>query len=68
MNAVSGKSDLQRFKVKAEDCIFPVTSQRNEFFCIPTIKNFPAEIDARYATYYQINKSKYDKLNDRLMI
>lgn len=66
VNAVSGRSDLQRFKVRPEDCIFSVTSQPNELFTISTIKNFPTEVDARYASYTQVNGDKYKKLDTKL--
>ena len=66
VNALSGKNDCKRFKVTPNDCIFSVTPQKVQFSCIPVIKNFPEEIDARYATYAQICKDIYKKLDSKL--
>lgn len=66
--AVSGSSDLNRFKVKPEDCIFSVTEYPNQMFCIPTIKNFPRDSDAKYASYSQIMEDGYKVLDKRIGI
>lgn len=68
LNAVSGKGDLDKFKVKAEDCIFSVTSQPNQFCVLPTIKQFPNELDARYAAYAQACGETYTKLDNKLKL
>lgn len=66
LNAVSGKNDCKRFKINPNDCIFSVTSQPVQFCCLPTIKKFPDELDARYAVYAQVCGDIYKKLDDKL--
>lgn len=66
VNAVGSRSDIQRYKVKPEDTIFAVTAQPKELFDLPVIKNFPTEVDARYAAYAQVMKDKYLALDSRL--
>ena len=68
LNAVSGISDLNRFKVQKGNCIFPVTKQDGCFFSIPTIKQYPTGQDVRFAAYQQICKDKYQKLDDYLQL
>lgn len=66
VSAVSSRSDIERYKVKPEETIFSVTAQPKQLFCIPTIKNFPIESDARYAQYSQIMGDKYIILDNKL--
>lgn len=66
VNAVSGLSDINRYKVKPDTCIFPITSQPNELFNIPLIKNYPKEIDMQYAVYTQTCKNQFDILDGML--
>lgn len=66
VNAVSGLSDINRYKVKPDTCIFPITSQPNELFNIPLIKNYPKEIDMQYAVYAQTCKNQFDILDGML--
>ena len=66
VNAVSGFSDINRYKVKPDTCIFPITSQPNELFNIPLIKNYPKEIDMQYAVYTQTCKNQFDILDGML--
>lgn len=66
INAVGSRSDIARYKVRPEDTIFSITRQPKELFTLPTIKNFPTEIDARYAAYTQVLGSKYDILDNKL--
>lgn len=68
INAVSGISDLNRFKIQKGSCIFPVTKQDDCFFSIPTIKSYPQGQDVRLAAYGQICKDKYQKLDDYLQL
>ena len=68
VNAVSGFSDLKRFNVKANNCIFPITSQANELFSIPLIKNYPKEPDTRHAIYSQTCKDQFSILDNLLGI
>lgn len=63
VNAVSGLSDVNRYKVKPQSCIFPITAQPNELFNIPLIKNYPKEVDMRYAVYSQTCKDQFLKLD-----
>lgn len=66
VNALSGFSDIDRFKVKPDTCIFPITSQHNELFNIPLIKNYPKEVDMQYAVYAQTCKEQFNILNNLL--
>lgn len=66
INAVGSRSDITRYKVRPEDTIFSITRQPKELFTLPTIKNFPTEIDARYAAYTQVLGSKYEILDNKL--
>lgn len=66
INAVGSRSDIARYKVRPEDTIFSITRQPKELFTLPTIKNFPTEIDARYAAYTQVLGSKYEILDSKL--
>ena len=65
VNAVGSRSDIARYKVKPEDTIFSITSQPKQLFHLPTIKNFPIESDARYATYSQVMQNNYMILDER---
>lgn len=66
VNALSSRSDIARFKVKPEDSIFTVTRQPKQLFEIPVMKNFPVEIEARYANYAQVMSSSYEILDMKL--
>lgn len=66
INAVGSRSDIARYKVKPEETIFPVTKQPKQFFDIPVIKNFPIEMEARYATYSQIMSDRYSLLDMKI--
>lgn len=68
INAVSGKSDLERYTVKSEDCIFSVSAPEgtNPFFCIPTVKNYSSELDARHSAYVQVAGDAYKRLDTRV--
>lgn len=66
INAVGSRSDIARYKVRPEDTIFSITRQPKELFTLPTIKNFPTEIDARYAAYTQVLGDKYEILDNKL--
>lgn len=66
LNAVGGRSDLDRFKVQAKNCIFTTVKQSDAFLTIPTINNYPEGVDIRQAAYMQISKevglfSKFDE-------
>lgn len=68
VNAVGSRSDIDRYKIKPEDTIFSVTSQQKQLFVLPTIKNFPIEVDARYAYYTQAIGGSYKILDAKLNI
>ena len=42
--------------------------QPTQLFCIPVIKNFPKEVDARLAAYMQSFSDKYEVLDKKLGI
>ena len=65
--AVSGSTDVDRYKLDASQCIFPVTSQEKELFSIPLIKNYPSEVDIRYAVYNQTCKDKFKILDSYII-
>ena len=68
VNAVSGASDLERYKISASDTIFSVTEYPDQMFCIPTLKGFPRDVDAKYASYAQVMEEAYKILDRRLGI
>ena len=68
VNAVSGMTDLDRYKVKAEDTIFSVTGPDNAFFNIQTVNNYATGADQRNAIYAQLCRDAYIKLNNKLGI
>ena len=68
LNAVSGKNDCKRFKISPNECIFSITAQPSQFCCLPTIKKFPDELDARYAVYAQVCDEIYKKFDDKLKL
>lgn len=63
INAVSGRSDLKRYKVDAKDTIFSVTNQIDSLFTIPTLAKYPEGTESRYAIYNQMFKTFYAKLD-----
>lgn len=64
VNAVSGNSDIDRFKIKPEDTIFStVTNFENCFYCIPTVKQYATEKDLRFAQYEQLCSDIYEKMD-----
>ncbi|MBQ3930460.1 MAG: hypothetical protein II708_05875, partial [Paludibacteraceae bacterium] len=66
LNAVSGFGDVARFKIKANETIFPVTTVPDGFVTIPTMKGFPLEQDSRYATYMQVMGEAYRKIDTKI--
>lgn len=66
LNAVSGMSDLTRYKVAAKDCIFSTTSVPNAFITISTIKNFARDMDNRVALYNSACEEDFNKLDTLL--
>ena len=64
VNAVSGNSDVDRFKIKPEDTIFSTaTNFENCFYCIPTVKQYATEKDLRFAQYEQLCGDVYTKMD-----
>lgn len=69
VSAVSGSSDLKRFNVKENECIFSVNKKENALFTIPSIKNYPTGKDVRNAAYMQICKNDmFVKLDSLLQL
>ena len=66
VNAVGSRSDIARYKLKPEQTIFSVTRQPKELFTIPNIKQFPIEVDARYAIYSQVMANAYKILDEKV--
>lgn len=66
VNAVSGVSDIKRYHLDIQDTIFSVTNYKNCLLCIPVIKNFPVEEDARRAMYTQTLSKGYEVLDKRI--
>jgi hypothetical protein len=62
INAVSGLSDLSRYNVKPQDCIFTITRHQDNFYCIPHMKGYPLDGDTRRAQYMQVCQESYEKL------
>lgn len=68
INAVSGCTDLNRFKVQPKDCIFSTSAHPQNLLCIPHIKNYPADADTRYAIYSRTCKDNYIILDKLLQL
>lgn len=66
INAVSGMSDLDRFKVNASDCIFSTYCVGDNLGIIPTIKDYSREVDSRYAAYAQVCSALYERIDRRI--
>ena len=64
--ALSSRSDIARYKERPENSIFTVTKQPKQLFCIPVIKNFPIEMEARYAMLAQTMGAEYGILDMKL--
>lgn len=65
VNAVSGFSDVKRYKLKPFDTIFSVTSQREQLFTLSNIRNYPREVDARKSAYLHCMAEHYRILDQR---
>lgn len=63
LTAVSGYSDISKFGLKPEECIFTISGHSKEFFYIPLIKNYPKEEDMQYAMYNQTCREHFAKLD-----
>lgn len=68
LSAVSGVSDLERYNLKSKDCIFSINALKDSFICIPNMKNYPSDVDTRYATYNQVCKEDFKKLDKLLQL
>lgn len=66
VNACGSRGDIVRYNLKPENTIFSVTSQPKQLFSLPVIKQFPIEVDARYATYSQVMGKNYKILDNKL--
>lgn len=70
LNAVSGNSDIARYKLDASNTIFSVTAGKNgvEFAHLPIIKNFATEEDGKYAMCEQAYAKAFSKIDTKLGI
>lgn len=68
LHAVGGLSDLTRFKLQKNNCIFPVSAQEGAFFTIPTFNKYPKEQDNRFVGYVQICQDRFNLLDDFLQL
>ena len=64
--AVGGFSDLKRYNLKPENTIFPVSTHPNGLITLPTIKNFPFDVDSRIASYHKSCSQSY-KILDKIL-
>lgn len=65
--AVSGLSDMTRYKVKPSECIFPVSEHPNALMCLPIVKSFPVDANTRQATCYQLYKPEHYAKLDKIL-
>lgn len=68
INAVGGLSDLARFKVKPKDCIFSIANHPNGLFAISHLKNYPQDVDSRYALYANAFEKNFEILDKMLEV
>lgn len=68
LNATPNDSDITRYNLKIQDTIFPIMPRPNAFSCIPTIKDYKREDDARKSQYFNLMGQTYNKLNSKLNI
>lgn len=68
INAVSGTSDLQRYGVRAKDCIFSTVKHPECLFALSHIRAFPADSDGRYAAYTSAFEKQFEMLDTMLGI
>ena len=67
LNAVSGASDLDIFKLNVADTIFSTDNVDGAFECIKSIENFPKEVNGRLSAYNQMcGKSSFIKLKEKV--
>lgn len=65
---VSGASDLKRFSLNPNQCIFSVREYPNCLAYIPTILDYSDVIDTRRGQYQRVCESTFDKLAKRFEI
>ena len=53
LNAISGCSDLQRFKLNTKDCVFSTVADNANSLCIPHIPQFSSVRATKYSLYMQ---------------
>lgn len=74
LNAISGSSDIARYKLDTsfENTIIPVSEfkveNKSPFVTLQTIKDFPPEVDTRYAVYTMQYKDTFKKLDEKLKL
>ena len=68
VNAVSGFSDIARFNLECENTIFTMSSPKDCLCCIPVIKNYPQDVESRFAMYSKNCKEAYLALDAKLKL
>lgn len=66
LNAISGESDIARFKLNPSETIFSTVKYEKGLFTIPTIKGYPKEKDGRLSAYNQICPEHFKILDNKL--
>lgn len=66
VNAVSGHSDIERYKLQERNTILPIMGTARCLLTIPHIPKYPVNVDTRRAYYQRVCKQAYEKL-DRLL-
>lgn len=74
LNAISGSSDIARYNIAGsfQDTIVPVSEFRvgnkEPFVTLQTIKDFPPEVDTRYAAYDMQYKEVFQRIDSKLKL
>ena len=74
INAISGSSDVDRFGLGNAfgETIIPVSEFKHNgkapFITLDTIKDFPPEVDTRYAAYTMYYKETFAKLDEKMKL
>lgn len=65
--AASSFSDIARYKLDPAKTIFPVTKYPKSFITLSTIRNYPTEVDARYASYSSTFSEAYSSIDAKII-
>ena len=67
LNAVSGVSDLDTFKLRKEETIFSTNPVKGGFTTILSINNIPKEVNGKLSAYMQMCKdNSFEELTTKL--